>query len=1142
MATRRESVRLDLTGNFTPQMMKAAAATELLQQRLDSLSRTAIQGSRTTIAINRDIDRTAVAAKRADASINQLTGRLRLVLQLAATAGPSAVPLGGVGLAGLAGLSSQIGVTVLAAGTLLTAFQGVGDALKVVNEAALEPSAESFAKAQEAMAQLSPAAQELVAHLQSLRPALAGIRDAAAGGLFPGLLAALDSLEARIPDLERIFGSTGETLGGLFANAGESLASDKWSEFIDFLATDAQRTLVDLGHTVGNLTFGLAELWMQLEPLSRDFSSWALKASEDFASWADGLDESASFQAFIAYIQENGPQVRETLSSLGDALVQIVQAAAPLGGPSLMALEAVADVVSMIADSDLGTPLLALAALSSVMSRVAPTAQRLSSSFTSLGSSVTSARTSIRQIGPDLASMRAEYSRVGAAQAVMLSGMSGTTAAAQRTRQAMAGIGRAAAPIAGASLAMSGLGQNTDYANTAMLGAAGLMMGPWGGALGAGIGLLMDFTGSQEEAASRAREFTATLDAQTGALTANSRQWVAQRIGPEFLGQLQELGYNLEQVTDAVIEGGPKLRELREDLASGLSLDIDDQSAALILPQVLSRAARDVEEGTRAFGLFSEAADGVGTSSVQGAAAVAAFTQSILDNVAAMQAQRAEALAAVNADLAYAQSILDAKEAAKEHGRVLSGLGDVSQASTADQIAAARALTGVAASWQGLSDEARNAPGAYKKARAEFMSLADALGLGEKAAKKMADELYGIPERRIAKVDVTGDREAMGKIAELEGHLLRYGLTEAEAVAALRDIASGKITSIQGLVDKYGVSRAEAKALLDDVASGKIRTVLDLLRQIDGYRAESTITTTYVTRQVAEGMAKNKPKITPDGNYADGGSIPKDGGAYRDKYLYMLAPGEEVISNRRGQADRFRPLLKAINAAADGATVGPSAGIGKAFQLSWPGLHREYDMTARSLKGLRRALGDNEKALDKMTDKRDAVASKRSDVMGAVESKFTSQLFGNERQAWLAQPASPLGILNADIAGLRQFEKARKVLAKKGLDGSALDALFQQGSLQEIQAMAGMSKAELAAYEKRFELRERLVGQQARGAGNDAYGAELSAANRELRAMRRDNREIKRHLKAIEKHTKDGPKKTGDQITRTAKRGARNAR
>jgi hypothetical protein len=64
---------------------------------------------------------------------------------------------------------------------------------------------------------------------------------------------------------------------------------------------------------------------------------------------------------------------------------------------------------------------------------------------------------------------------------------------------------------------------------------------------------------------------------------------------------------------------------------------------------------------------------------------------------------------------------------------------------------------------------------------------------------------------------------------------------------------------------------------------------------------------------------------------ADGGTVPKTGLGYADRHPYLLADGEEVVSNRHGQADRHRGLLKAINAnrLADGGTTGFVSG-GKA--------------------------------------------------------------------------------------------------------------------------------------------------------------------------------------------------------------------
>jgi TP901 family phage tail tape measure protein len=57
---------------------------------------------------------------------------------------------------------------------------------------------------------------------------------------------------------------------------------------------------------------------------------------------------------------------------------------------------------------------------------------------------------------------------------------------------------------------------------------------------------------------------------------------------------------------------------------------------------------------------------------------------------------------------------------------------------------------------------------------------------------------------------------------------------------------------------------------------------------------------------------------------ADGGTVPKTGLGYADRHPYLLADGEEIVSNRHGQADRHRGLLKAISAnrLADGGTTG----------------------------------------------------------------------------------------------------------------------------------------------------------------------------------------------------------------------------
>ena len=80
----------------------------------------------------------------------------------------------------------------------------------------------------------------------------------------------------------------------------------------------------------------------------------------------------------------------------------------------------------------------------------------LGSTFTPITAGVTRASTGVRGLAGDLRSMRGEYSRMGAVSAVLTSGLSNTTGAAQRTRAALAGVGRTAGILGGLALVTSG--------------------------------------------------------------------------------------------------------------------------------------------------------------------------------------------------------------------------------------------------------------------------------------------------------------------------------------------------------------------------------------------------------------------------------------------------------------------------------------------------------------------------------------------------------------------------------------------------------------------------------------------------------------------------------------------------------------
>jgi hypothetical protein len=303
-----------------------------------------------------------------DNSVRDVDRNSHLLIKSALALGPALVPIGALAVPAVSGLASELGFAAVGMGSLLVAAQGVANAVQLVNKAALAPTVENLQKAQAALGNLAPAAQVFVSRLNELKPVLVEMRNAAASGWFPGLTDALDSFERVAPMFEGILHAVGQAGGNLVAEAANALNSAQWRAFEEFLIREAPPALEALGHSVGNVVEGMAHLWMAFSPLNRDFSGWLLNISREFNDWAKGLSQTQGFQEFIAYVRDNGPRVAEAMGAIANAVLQIVEAAAPLGGPVLHAITTLANALADIANSPLGTPIMAAVTAMSALS------------------------------------------------------------------------------------------------------------------------------------------------------------------------------------------------------------------------------------------------------------------------------------------------------------------------------------------------------------------------------------------------------------------------------------------------------------------------------------------------------------------------------------------------------------------------------------------------------------------------------------------------------------------------------------------------------------------------------------------------------------------------------------------------------
>jgi hypothetical protein len=172
------------------------------------------------------------------------------------------------------------------------------------------------------------------------------------------------------------------------------------------------------------------------------------------------------------------------------------------------------------------------------------------------------------------------------------------------------------------------------------------------------------------------------------------------------------------------------------------------------------------------------------------------------------------------------------------------------------------------------------------------------------------------------------DQAASTAVQQLTGSTEQGAAAFAASKQALMDQlkASGQLTpAIQALIDKYYEVPTVVKTQVSMDADAAIAKAASLKAVVESIR-DRTITLTVQTNAAgapvqmpANTASPIHPYMTRDGgtvHAATGLTVPGGGSAHEDSVHMLLAPSEEVISNHRGQADRFRPVLKAINSGA----------------------------------------------------------------------------------------------------------------------------------------------------------------------------------------------------------------------------------
>lgn len=314
-----------------------------------------------------------------------------------------------------------------------------------------------------------------------------------------------------------------------------------------------------------------------------------------------------------------------------------------------------------------------------------------------------------------------------------------------------------------------------------------------------------------------------------------------------------------------------------------------DQAMASATPEDLKRSYTQlVAEGKK-----------VGKSQADIAALFPAAT-------AAMHAQEQAAKAAaagqqdnVNIVDALTKSTKNAKDALSQYNQALQGLGKTSLDESSAQIAYAQSVADATAAIKqnGATLDLNTQQGRDNQAALDKMaSSAVTVIAAHQAAGKSTQELTA--DMAAARASFITTAEQMGMTADQANHLAdQYGLVP-------KDVTTAFNTS--------GVAQAEADA-------ARVKAAYDAITRLITVRVQ-TITANATNPNVGFGLGTGKRDGGTIGA-ADGQTVPAGGSPHRDSWNYMLASGEEIISNRFGQASQNRGLLKLVNSGANAMQV-----------------------------------------------------------------------------------------------------------------------------------------------------------------------------------------------------------------------------
>ncbi|MGW5617526.1 peptidoglycan DD-metalloendopeptidase family protein [Streptomyces sp. NPDC003877] len=247
-----------------------------------------------------------------------------------------------------------------AANTQVQAVESIASAERGVEAARLsgiDTTAKAASKADEyrqALAKLTPEQRDLYDSIAGPKGLTAAFKEwvrELQPDVLPLFARAVNGAKNSLPGLSPLVRNSADAVGELFDRASADLKRPFWQRFKQGITGSAHPAIVGLGVAIGNTFKGAAGVVDAFLPHMDSISDRAQRITGRFANWGTSLRGSPEFEGFLDYAAEMGPIVAEALGDIGGAFLDVGQALAPLSGPVLRVIGAIASGISTIAQN-----------------------------------------------------------------------------------------------------------------------------------------------------------------------------------------------------------------------------------------------------------------------------------------------------------------------------------------------------------------------------------------------------------------------------------------------------------------------------------------------------------------------------------------------------------------------------------------------------------------------------------------------------------------------------------------------------------------------------------------------------------------------------------------------------------------------